>query len=79
MCSAYCDRGDGTPVSRNEAKHRWAHVNDGHVPDIARLSTRLHAHELKVYTPFNQNVTLGVGSAPSTTESALNRAATSRM
>ena len=27
-----------------------------------------HAHELKVYTPFNQNVTLGVGSAPSTTE-----------
>jgi hypothetical protein len=68
-----CDRGDGSPASKETARQRWAHVNAGHVPDIARLGTPPHAYELKVYTPYNQTVALGLGStrnggAPSTAE-----------
>ena len=35
-----CDRGDGSPASKETARQRWAHVNAGHVPDIARLGSR---------------------------------------
>ena len=68
-----CDRGVGSPASKETARQRWAHVNAGHVPDIARLSSPPHAYELKVYTPYNQTVALGLGSernggAPSTAE-----------
>ena len=69
-----CDRGDGSPASKETARQRWAHVNAGHVADIARLGSPPHAYELKVYTPYNQTVALGLvgsernGGAPSTAE-----------
>ena len=44
-----CDRGDGRPASKEEAKRRYAHLNAGHVPDIA-IGTTLY--EIKAYTPY---------------------------
>ena len=28
------DKGDGTPSSKEEARRRQAHLNEGHIPDI---------------------------------------------
>jgi hypothetical protein len=70
------DRGDASPASKETARQRRAHVNAGHVADIARPGTPptmppTRNYELKVYTPYNQTVALGLGSernggAPST-------------
>jgi len=70
---ALCDRGDGSPASKEDAKRRWKWVNATHIPDIARVSAPPFGYELKAYTPFNQKVALGHGSnakggAPSTAE-----------
>ena len=59
---ALCDRGDGSPASKEDAKRRWKWVNATHIPDIARVSAPPFGYELKAYTPFNQKVALGHGS-----------------
>ena len=38
---ALCDRGDGSPVAKEDAKQRWKWTNATHIPDIARISTPL--------------------------------------
>ena len=67
------DRGDGTRVSKEEARRRYAHINDGHVPDIVRHGTPPSCYEFKCYTCFLPDGDLGRGSArcggaPSTTD-----------
>ena len=56
------DRGDGTRVSKEEARRRYAHINDGHVPDIVRHGTPPSCYEYKCYTPFLPDGALGLGS-----------------
>ena len=64
-----CDKGDGKPASKEEAKRRYAHLNAGHVPDIA-VGTTLY--EVKAYTPYVTAAArqLGTGYAGSGTPSA---------
>lgn len=67
------DRGDGTRVSKEEARQRYAHVNSGHIPDAIRHSTPPFCYEFKAYTPMVVSGALGNGSndcggAPSTTD-----------
>ena len=67
------DRGDGTRVSKEEARRRYAHINDGHVPDAIRFSLPPYCYEFKCYTPMVVGGALGHGSAdkggaPSTTD-----------
>ena len=38
---ALCDRGDGSPAAKEDAKQRWKWMNATHIPDIARISTPL--------------------------------------
>ena len=57
------DRGDGTRVSKEEMRRRYAHINDGHVPDIVRHGTPPSCYEFKCYTPFLPDGALGRGSA----------------
>ena len=66
-----CDRGDGSPASKADAKRRYAHLNANHVPDIARLLAIPQLYEFRCYTPYNQRVTIGQGDAPSTAEGHL--------
>ena len=47
---ALCDRGDGSPAAKEDAKQRWKWMNATHIPDIARISTPLFNYELKAYT-----------------------------
>ena len=58
------DRGDGTPASKAEAKRRYAHINDGHVPDIIRFgaSGPHTCIEFKCCTPHLMDPALGNGS-----------------
>ena len=56
------DRGDGTRVSKEEARRRYAHINNGHVPDIVRHGTPPSCYEYKGWTPFLPNGALGLGS-----------------
>ena len=56
------DRGDGTPAGKEEARQRYAHINDGHVPDIVRHSSPPHCYEFKCFTPFVVNGAIGLGS-----------------
>ena len=57
-------RGDGTPASKTEAKRRYAHINDGHVPDIIRFgaSGPHTCIEFKCCTPHLAEPALGNGS-----------------
>ena len=71
-----CDRGDGSAASKEDAARRWAHLNDGHIPDIARITVPPQLLEVKVWTPYNQRVATGRGhtpngGAPSTSEGHL--------
>jgi hypothetical protein len=64
-----CDRGDGSPQSKEEARQKWAHLNGprghsrGHVPDVAVFTVPPTLHEYKAYTFANQKVALGLGTA----------------
>jgi hypothetical protein len=44
-----CDRGDGSPPSKDAARRKWAHLNR-HVPDVAVFTTPPTLHEYKCYT-----------------------------
>jgi hypothetical protein len=46
------DRGDGTPAGKEEARRRYAHINDGHVPDLLRNGAPAHLWEYKCCTAF---------------------------
>lgn len=56
------DKGDGTPASKEEARRRQAHLNDGHIPDIYRPGPPHILYEWKCYTPFGLSRALGHGS-----------------
>ena len=56
------DRGDGSQASREDAKRRYAHINDGHVPDIVRHGTPPSCLEFKCYTPFHLGGLVGHGT-----------------
>ena len=67
------DKGDGTPSSKEEARRRQAHLNDGHIPDIYRPGPPHVLYEWKCYSPFKVTRALGHGSlrcggAPSTAD-----------
>ena len=68
-----CDKGDGTHLSKEDARKRYAHLCSTHCPDAARLSSPPVLFEFKCYTAYNCNVALGHGStrcggAPSTAD-----------
>ena len=69
-----CDRGDGTPQSKEEARAKSAHLNQGHIPDIARFDgVTPTLYEFKCYAFAFLRRALGRGSArgggaPSTAE-----------
>mmetsp|Transcript_30806 Transcript_30806/g.98551 ORF Transcript_30806/g.98551 Transcript_30806/m.98551 type:complete len:272 (-) Transcript_30806:171-986(-) len=46
-----------------DAKRRYAHINDGHVPDIIRYGTPPSCMEFKCYTPFHLGGRVGQGTA----------------
>ena len=56
------DKGDGTPSSKEEARRRQAHLNDGHIPDIYRPGPPHVLYEWKCYSPFTLTRSLGHGS-----------------
>jgi hypothetical protein len=56
------DKGDGTPSSKEEARRRQAHLNDGHIPDIYRPGPPHVLYEWKCYSPFTVTRALGHGS-----------------
>ena len=56
---SYGDKGDGTPASIEEAKRRYAHLNEGHVPDAFRVSDPTELWEIKCITPFHTGGTQG--------------------
>ena len=56
------DRGDGSATDSASARSRYAHINDGHVPDFIRYGARHHCYEYKCYTPFLAAQALGLGS-----------------
>jgi hypothetical protein len=58
-----CDKGDGTHLSKEDARKRYAHLCSSHCPDAARLSSPPVLFEFKCYTPYNRKVALGLGSA----------------
>ena len=59
------DRGDGTAAGKLTARQRYAHINDGHVPDFIHFLARPHCYEFKCYSPFpaRTSAALGHGSA----------------
>ena len=70
------DRGDGSRTSKEEARRRYAHINDGHVPDAVRFSMPPCCYEFKCYTFAVVGGALGHGStekggAPSTTDGGI--------
>ena len=56
------DKGDGTPSSKEEARRRQAHLNEGHIPDIYRPGPPHVLYEWKCCSPFTATRALGNGS-----------------
>ena len=56
------DKGDGTPASKEEARRRHAHLNEGHIPDMYRPGPPHVLYEWKCFTPFGATRALGNGS-----------------
>ena len=64
------DKGDGTAAGLADAKRRYKHLNDGHIPDLFSIQTPPKLFEVKCFTPFHLDTTVGNG-CPSTTDGHL--------